>query len=95
VGATIYTSTVATAEHFLDRYLDPIAEVLTPPVAQRILDLKAVPDVLKRVAELGQKSNHGTLTEEELDEYRVLADAGTLISILKNKARRTLSKHSS
>jgi hypothetical protein len=86
---------MATAEHFLDRYLDPIADVLTPPVAQRILDLKAEPDVLERVAELGRKSNHGTLTEEELDEYRVLADAGTLISILKNKARRTLSKHSS
>lgn len=82
---------MATTEHFLDRYLDPIAEVLTPQVAQRILDLQPAPEVLQRVAELGEKSNEGTLTEAERDEYRALADAGTLIALLKAKARRTLS----
>ena len=82
---------MATTEHFLDQYLDPIADVLTPQVAQRILDLQPAPEVLQRVAELGEKANERTLTEAERDEYRSLADAGTLIALLKAKARRTLS----
>ena len=61
---------MATADHFLDRYLDPVAEVLTPQVAQRILDLEPEPDVVRRVEQLGEKSDAGTLTDEERDEYR-------------------------
>ena len=83
---------MATAENFLDRYLDPVADALTPQVAQRILDLEPEPEVVRRVAELGEKSDAGTLTDAELDEYRALADAGTLVSLLKAKARRVLSK---
>jgi hypothetical protein len=82
---------MATAEHFLDRYLDPVTDALTPPVAQRILDLQPDADVAARVEELGEKSNSGTITEAERDEYRSLADAGTLIALLKAKARRALA----
>lgn len=82
---------MATAEHFLDRYLDPVTELLTPAVARRILNLRPDADVLAYVSELGEKSNAGTITEAERDEYRALADAGTLIAILKAKARHTLA----
>ena len=85
---------MATAEHFLDKYLDPIAEALTPQVAQRILDLRPAPEVIERVAHLAEKANEGTLTDGERDEYKALADAGTLIALFKAKARRTLSQHS-
>ena len=71
-----------------------IAEVLTPQVAQKILDLRPAPEVLERVAQLAEKSNESTLTEAERDEYRSPADAGTLIALFKAKARRTLSLHS-
>jgi uncharacterized protein YnzC (UPF0291/DUF896 family) len=81
------------AEHFLDRYLDPIADALTPQVAQRILDLRPDADVVQRVAQLAEKSNAGTITEAERDEYKALADAGTLIALFKAKARRALSQH--
>jgi hypothetical protein len=84
---------MATAESFLDRYLDPVADVLTPQVAQRILDLEPEPDIVRRVTELGEKSDAGTLTDAELDEYRALANAGTLVALLKAKARRFLLKH--
>ena len=84
---------MATAEHYLDRYLDPVADALTPQVAQRILDLEQEPEIIHRVEELGEKSDAGTLTEAELDEYRALADAGTLVALLKAKARRVVSKH--
>jgi hypothetical protein len=86
---------MATVEHFLDRYLDPIAEALTPQVARKILDLQPAPEVLERISRLAEKSNEGTLTEVERDEYKALADAGTLIALFKAKARRTLSQHSS
>jgi hypothetical protein len=80
---------MATAEH----YLDPVTDVLSPQVAQRILDLRPEADVVARVEELGQKSDAGTLTEDEFGEYRSLADAGTLIALLKAKARRALTRH--
>jgi hypothetical protein len=83
---------MATVEHFLDRYLDPVADALTPPVAQRILDLKPEPEVVGYVEELGRKADGGTLTEEEREEYRALADAGTLVALLKAKARRCLAR---
>jgi hypothetical protein len=86
---------MATVEHFLDRYLDPVTDVLTPQVAQAILDLEPEAEVLCRVEELGEKSDAGALTEEECQEYRALADAGTLVALLKAKARRVLARQPS
>jgi len=85
---------MATVEHYLDRYLDPVAQAFSPDVAQRILDLKPDDGVLAHVQELGEKSNAGTLTEAERDDYQSLADAGTLVALLKAKARRFLAQHS-
>ncbi|MGD9634393.1 MAG: hypothetical protein AB7G28_22260 [Pirellulales bacterium] len=81
---------MATVEHYLDRYLDPVTEALSPQAAQRILDLRPEKEVVARVEELAAKSNAGTLTEDELDEYRTLTNAGTLIALLKAKALRKL-----
>jgi hypothetical protein len=85
---------MATVEHFLDRYLDPVAEAMSPQVAQRILDLRPAPEIVRVVEEFGRKSDAGTLSDEEQDEYRALADAGTLIALLKAKARRALARQS-
>ena len=41
--------------------------------------------------ELGRKSNAGTLTEAEQEEYRALADAGTMVALLKAQTRRALA----
>lgn len=82
---------MATAEHFLDRYLDPVADILPPAVAQEIVDLCPDAETIARVEELGEKSNSGTITDEERDEYQALADAGTLVALLKAKARRALA----
>jgi hypothetical protein len=86
---------MATADHFLDQYLEPLAEALTPEAAQRLLSLTPAPDVAARVQALGEKSSAGTLTSQELDDYRALADAGTLIALLKAKARRVLARSAS
>jgi hypothetical protein len=92
VEAGWYNCGMATAEHFLDMYLDPLADVLTPEVAQRIVALKPSDDVVAHVSELGRKADEGALTPAEAEEYRALADAGTLVSLLKAKARRALAR---
>ncbi len=85
---------MATVEHYLDRYLDPVTQAFSPDVARKILDLRPDAGVLARVEQLGDKSDSGTLSASERDEYQSLADAGTLISLLKAKARRFLAQHS-
>jgi hypothetical protein len=85
---------MATAEQFLDRYLDPVTDALSPQAAQSILGLEPAPEFVTRVKELGEKSDAGVLTEAEREEYRALADAGTLVALLKSKARRALARHS-
>lgn len=76
------------ARHFLDRYLDPLAGALTPAIAERILNLRPDAEVVAYVVELAKKANAGTISEAERAEYRALADAGTLVALLKAKARR-------
>lgn len=85
---------MATVEGYLDRYLDPVTQAFSADVAQAMLELKPDDEVLARVQELGEKSDSGSLTEAERDEYRSLADAGTLVAILKAKARRFLAQNS-
>jgi hypothetical protein len=80
---------------FLDRYLEPMTTVFTPQLAKKIVELRPEADVIAHVEELGIKSDNGSLTDEEREEYRSLANAGTLISLLKAKARRFLSQHDS
>ncbi len=76
-----------------DRYLEPVAAALTPQSARALVEAKPDEAATARVAELGLKSNAGTLTDEERDEYRLLIDAGDLIAILKAKARRLIADH--
>lgn len=66
-----------------------------PGFAQAARDMIAFswpPAVVARIGELGRKSNEGTLTDEERDEYRVFVDAGDTIAILKAKARRVIGE---
>lgn len=79
-------------DNYLDQYLEPVTQVFTPAIAKAIADLRPDDDVLARVEELGRKSDDGTITEQERSEYKSLADTGTLIALLKAKARRFLAQ---
>lgn len=74
----------------LATYLDPIAEELTPKLAQRIVQVKIKPDLASRVEELGEKANAGTLTVEERSEYRYYVDINNQLGLLQARARRYL-----
>lgn len=81
-----------TAAAVLDRLLEPLTDLFTPEVAQRIANLRADPATQDRLDQLAAKANEGTLTPEETDEYRVYVDAIDMIGILQAKARAAVGK---
>ena len=80
--------------NYLDAFLDPVAEVFTPQVAQKLVDLRPDPQLQARMEELRRKANNGTITVEEDREYKDFVEAVDFIAILQAKARRFLANHS-
>lgn len=78
---------------YLDRFLDPLTETLSPEVARKIVALRAAPDVQARADELAEKANEGTLTPVEEAEYKEFVEAVDIVSIIQAKARRVLAQH--
>jgi hypothetical protein len=76
----------------LDRILDPVAECLTPDVAQRIADLNLPSELQVRLDDLAGGANAGTLTVDELQEYREHVEGLDLLGILKAKARLAIRR---
>ena len=78
---------MSTARAFLDELLEPIGACLTRDVAERLAKLRAPESVQARIA---RKSDEGTLSDTEREEYEVFVSAGNFIAILQSKARRLL-----
>lgn len=78
---------------YLDRFLDPVTEVLTPEAAQTIVNFRADDETQARIERLREKANDGTLTLEEDAEYKEFVEAVDVISIIQSKARKFLAKH--
>jgi hypothetical protein len=77
---------------YLDRFLDPLTETLTPESAMALLALRADAAIEARVNELRRKANEGSLTPDEDAEYKDVIEAMDVVSILQAKARRFLSR---
>lgn len=78
---------------YLDRFLDPMADVFTPELARRIVGLRAEPRLQAYIDELADKANRGTLTPEEERDYKSCIEAADIIGIIQAKARRFLASH--
>lgn len=76
----------------LDRFLDPVRDVLTPEVAQAILDLRADPATQDRIEDLAHRHHESQLDAEELAEYQALVSASNLVAVLQAKARSALNR---
>ncbi len=74
----------------LDRLLDPVARLLTPEVARKLVDLRFDSVAQARIDKLARKCNEGQLTESERREYESYVSAIDLIAILQAKARALL-----
>lgn len=82
-------SMVATS--YLDRLLDPLAEALTPEVAQRVMDMRLDPAMRAELDSLRAGANEGTLTPEQGTQYQRLVEALDTLAIIQLKARRALA----
>jgi len=82
-----------TLSNILDHYFEPVTPMFNREMAEAIVNRTPDPALVARVLELGRKSNDGTLSDEERDEYKCLVDAGDIISLLKLKARRFLEEN--
>ena len=74
----------------LDKILEPLANALTPDLAERIVNLRADEETQALIDQLGEKANEGNLTDAERRQYETYVRAGTLISILQGKARQRI-----
>jgi hypothetical protein len=83
-----------TAPVILERIFEPVGEVLTPAAARRIANWSIDNDTQRRIDELADKSNNGTLTTEEAAEYDSYLSAFDIVAILQSQARTVLEKSS-
>jgi hypothetical protein len=83
---------MVTATDFLDRMLDPVAESLTPAVAERLVRLQVDAATQARIDLLAERCNEGELTPEERAEYEMYVHASGVIAILQAKARAVLAQ---
>jgi hypothetical protein len=84
------SSAIDATTQTMERLLTPVGECLTPEVAERIVALRAEPDVQARIDYLAERANEGQLTDAERAEYDAYVRTITFISLLQSQARRLL-----
>ena len=76
----------------LARLVSPTEPPLSPAAAEGILGLAFSPADRDRMHALAAKARAGTLSEGELAEVEAYSRVGSLLGILKSKARRALKR---
>ena len=76
----------------LGRLLELDGKTLSPEKAQMVLSIDFSPEDRAKIEELGEKSNEGTLTDEERDLYSSYVRVVDLLGILQSRARLALRK---
>ena len=78
----------------LDLLLEPLDEMLTPEVAQKLVNYRVVEKARKRIDRLARKCTEGRLTEDERREYETYVQTIDFIAILQAKSRAILRRSS-
>jgi hypothetical protein len=76
----------------IDGMLEAFAACLPVEALERVVLNKYPASVLARFDELGRKSNEGTLTAEEREQYSLMIEVGDILSLIRLKAQVRLSK---
>jgi hypothetical protein len=79
----------------LREILKPGEGTLPPELAEYLLTLRFNDARLARVKELAEKSNDGTLTPSEREEFESYVFLGDLLALIHSKARLSLKNHQS
>src|SRR5438132_2920558 len=83
---------IAQSKQVLDRFLNPVRDILTPEVARGITDLRADAVTQERIEDLANRYHEGQLNAEELAEYEALVNAANVMAVLQAKARSALCR---
>ena len=85
-------STTATGrqKQVLDRFLDPVRDILTPDIARAIADLRVDSATQKLIDDLADRHHEGQLTPDESSEYEALVNGANVMAVLQAKARTVL-----
>ncbi len=67
---------------FLDQLLNPIRDYLTVEAAERIVSLRAGPEVQARLDEFAEKNAEDTITPDERAQHESIVNTATLVAIL-------------
>jgi len=84
----------STALVILRRLIDSRSAGISAPLAEAVLDIRFAEADQVRMGELAVKSNQGTLTPQEAEEYDGYIAAADLLSLWHSKARLALNSHS-
>jgi hypothetical protein len=84
--------TASRQKQVLDRFLDPVRDILTPDIARAIADLRVDAETQKLIEDLGERHHEGQLSPEELAEYEALVSGANVMAVLQAKARSVLNR---
>jgi hypothetical protein len=77
---------------YLDRFLEPLTEVLNREALERVVNFRFDAATQARAAKLAEKANEGLLTEAERAEYADYIEVVDLIGIIQTSARSALAR---
>lgn len=83
----------ASSANIWNRLVVPEHGDLPVPAARFFLSLDFPESDQRRMVELNQRANDGTLTKDERAELEEYIHVGDVIALLQSKARKTLKKH--
>lgn len=78
----------------LHRFLEQFTETFTPELADHFTNLPPNSELQKRLDELGEKANEGTLNEDERREYATYVEAMDVIALLRVKSMARVNSDS-
>jgi hypothetical protein len=76
----------------LDRFLDPVRDILSPEIARALADLRADAITQQRIEDLAARHHEGQLNPDELAGYEALVSASNVMAVLQAKARSVLNR---
>jgi hypothetical protein len=85
------TETNTMEAEVLSRIIAPDEGTLNPEAARSILQFEFPQADVARMQELAEKNRQGTIAEFERDQMQAYMRIGTMLSLLKSKARRSLA----
>jgi hypothetical protein len=85
---------MSTLSNHLDRLLEPLVGCLSQEVAAKVADMRADTAMQERIDYLAERSNEGSLTVDEREEYERYTHAIDVVAVFQAKARALAHKRS-